>query len=343
MDQAPTANPAPTPAPETIQRLQASVSAAFAMLAGMRLEIFTQFADQVRSAGDLASSLGLAEGPLSRLLYALVVCGLLERREAGFANSLEAATFLVKGRPGYIGGMHELLDQLWHADLLTAQSLRTGKPAALHDFASATDELMAAMLRGMHPSTIATGRDLLQRFDFSRCRSVVDVGGGSGGVAATLCHGRPGLKAILFDLPRTAALAGPILKETPGGELVSIEAGDILAAPPSGMHDAVILRALVQVLAPADAARAIANAAAALRPGGTIYIVGGGILDDDRLTPPSAVYLNLTFLNLYPAGESYTRSEHAAWLGAAGCGDVHRITLPSGSGIIHATKLDRWS
>ena len=83
----------------------------------------------------------------------------------------------------------------------------------------------------------------------------------------------------------------------------------------------------------------LANAAAALRPGGAIYIVGGGILDDDRLGPPSAVYLNLTFLNLYPAGASYTRAQHAAWLEAAGCGDVQRITLPSGSGIIHATKL----
>ncbi len=41
---------------------------------------------------------------LSRLLYALVVSGLLERRENGFANTREAATFLVKGLPGYVGG-----------------------------------------------------------------------------------------------------------------------------------------------------------------------------------------------------------------------------------------------
>jgi len=323
----------------TIQGLQANVPAAFAMLAGMQLEVFTKIAGGVRAAAVLASELGVAEEPLSRLLYALVVCGLLERREDGFANSAEAAAFLIKGLPGYLGGMHELLDQLWRADLLTARSLRSGLPAALHDFSRASDEHMAAMLRGMHASAIASGRDLLQRFDFSRCRSVVDVGGGSGGLAATLCHGRAGLKGILFDLPRAAALAASILSETPGGDLVSIEAGDILAAPPSGTHDAVVLRALVQVLAPVDAACAIANAAAALRPGGTIYIVGGGILDDDRLGPRSAVFLNLTFLNLYPAGASYTRAEHAAWLEAAGCADVQRITLPTGAGIIYATKL----
>ena len=315
-----------------------SVPPALAMLAGMQLEVFTSLGDGVRDAADLASALGVAEEPLSRLLYALVVCGLLERREGGFANSSEAANFLAQGLPGYLGDARVARSAVARRSQ-TARSLRLGRPAALHDFTQASDEHMAAMLRGMHPSAIAAGRDLLQRFDFSRYRSVVDVGGGSGGLAATLCHGRPGLKAILFDLPRTAALAAPILRQTPGGELVSIEAGDILAGPPSGTHDAAVLRALVQVLAPADAARAIANAATALRPGGTIYIVGGGILDDDRMGPRTAVFLNLTFLNLYPAGASYTRAEHAEWLEAARCADVQRITLPSGAGIIHATKL----
>src|SRR5271156_6205687 len=337
MDHGATGKPSVTASAERIQGLMANVPPALAMLAGMQLEVFTSLGDGVRDAADLASALGVAEEPLSRLLYGLVVCGLLERREAGFANSLEAANFLVKGLPGYLGGMHELLDQLWRANLETAQSLRKGQPAALHDFTKASDEHMAAMLRGMHASAIAAGQELLQRFDFSRCRSVVDVGGGSGGLAATLCHGRPGLKGILFDLPRTAELAAPILRETPGGELVSIEAGDILAAPPSGTHDAVVLRALVQVLAPNDEARAIANAAAALRPGDTIFFAAGAILDDDRMGPRSAVFLNLTFLNLYPAGASYTSAEHTAWLEAAGCGDARRITLPSGSGIIHAT------
>jgi Dimerisation domain len=114
---------------ERIQDLMANVPPALAMLAGMQLEVFTSLGDGVRDAADLASALGVAEEPLSRLLYALVVCGLLERREGGFANSSETANFLVKGLPGYLGGMHELLDQLWRADLETAQSLRLGRPA----------------------------------------------------------------------------------------------------------------------------------------------------------------------------------------------------------------------
>src|SRR5271167_521951 len=164
--------------PETIERLQAGASEAFALLAGMQLEVFTHLADGPREAGELAAALGVAEERLSRLLYALTICGLLERHGGGFANGPEAATFLVKGLPRYIGGAHELLSQLWQADLRTAQSIRSGRPAALHDFAGASDEEMAAMLRGMHDYAVASGRDLLRRFDFSGCGSVVDVGGG---------------------------------------------------------------------------------------------------------------------------------------------------------------------
>jgi hypothetical protein len=325
--------------PETIQRLAAGVAPALAMLAGLQLDIFSHLGDAALTATELASGLGVAEERLSRLLHALVVAGLLERRDGSFANTPESAAFLVKGRAGYIGAVHELWSQLWLADLGTARSIRTGQPTALHDFTAAGDDEMAAMLRGMHAGAVGGGRDLAARFDLSQYRSLVDVGGGSGGLAAALCAANPTLQATLFDLPRTAALAAPILRETPGGDRVAIETGDILLEPPPGLYDAAVIRALVQVLGPADARRAIANTAAALRPGGSLFILGGGMLDDDRLGPRAAVFWSVTFMNIYPAGASYTEAEHAAWLAEAGCGAVERITLPSGGGIIRATKL----
>jgi SAM-dependent methyltransferase len=325
--------------PETITRLQAGAGPAFAMLAGMQLELFTPLAEGPMTAAELAGKIGVAEDRLSRLLYALVAANLLEIHEDRFVNTREASAFLVKGRAGYIGSLHELLSQLWTADLLTAQSIRTGEAAALHDFAAMSDAEMATMLRGMHASAVAAGRELLRRFDFSACRSVVDVGGGSGGLVAALCEAFPDLSGALFELPRTAVLAAPILAETPGGARVSIEPGDILSAPPRGTYDAAVVRALAQTLSPEDAGRAIANAAAALRPGGTIYVMGGGVLDNDRLNPHAAVFWNVTFMNLYSGGGSYTEAQHAAWLAAAGCGAPHRTTLANGGGIIRATKL----
>lgn len=335
--------------PDRIQQLQAGVPVALALLAGMQLDVFTHLGGGSRDAPELAEILGVQEARLSRLLYALVVAGLLERRHGRFANTPEAADLLVKGRPGYLGGMHELLSQLWAADLQTAQSIRSGRPAALHDYGATADGTtsesemseseMEAMLRGMHPSCVAAGRDLARRFNFAECRSIVDIGGGTGGLVAALCHANPLVKGVLFDLPRVAAVAAPILEHTPGGVSVSIEGGNIVEAPPRDLHDAVLMRAVIQVLPPADAARAIANAAIATRTGGKIYIMGGGILENDRVGPPAAVLLNVTFMNLYPAGGAYTIDEHEAWLTAAGYGEMTRTILPNGGSILRATKL----
>jgi DNA-binding transcriptional ArsR family regulator len=310
------------------------------MIAGMKLDVFSQLAGGPCETAEIAKAMGVEPSRLSRLLFALTASGLLERHEPGFGNSPEAAAYLVKGSPRYIGGMHELLKQLWRADLETAKSIRSGRPAALHDFNAMSDDELSAMLRGLQPLASITARELANRFDFSRCGRAIDICGGSGGLIATLCELHPGMNGVLYDLPRTARLAEPLLRATPGGDRVAIEAGDILHASPSGSYDAAILRALVQVLAPGEAALAIAHSAAALRPDGVIYIAGPGILDDSRLALAAAVYVNLDFLNLYDSGASYTKSEHARWLEAAGCGDMQRITLPNGSGIISATKRD---
>ena len=89
----------------------------------------------------------------------------------------------------------------------------------------------------------------------------MDIGGGSGGLVATLCAEHPELRGTLFDLLRICKIAAEILGECPGGDRVAIESGDILAAPPKDMHDAAVMKSVVQMFSPTDAARAIANAA----------------------------------------------------------------------------------
>jgi hypothetical protein len=69
-----------------------------------------------------------------------------------------------------------------------------------------------------------------------------------------------------------------------------------------------------------------------------VFITGSGIIADDRLQPAAGVYLNLTLMNLYPAGAAYTVSTHFDWLRQAGFDDPHRATLPNGSEVISATR-----
>lgn len=318
--------------PASIAELRAAVEPALALLAGMQLGVFTAIGDGERTAQDLAAEIGCDAGRLSRLLYALALIGLLQVTDGRFRNGAEAAQALVAGKPGFIGAVHEVIAKVWGANLNTAQSIRSGKPAAEHDFSAAPPEETAAFLRGLGPGGLAFGRTLAGLIDLSKAGSVIDIGGGAGTVLAGVRERWPHLAATLLELPEVIVHAGPILAEMGAGE-VALEEGDILKGPSRTKHDLAILRAVIQVLSPADAEKAIRHTALSLRPGGEAVIGGWGILDDDRLGPRSGVFVNLTFLNFYRDGEAYTESQYRGWMAAAGFEDIERGVLPDGTGM----------
>jgi len=318
-----------------IENLLASVPHALALRAGVELGVFTLLGSGPATAESLGAALSVDPARLSRLLYALASIGLLEVEDGRFRNSAEAAAFLDASSPTYRAGDHALLRELWGADLLTADSLRENRPAALHDFSEAGPEAAAAFSRMLAPGGLTFGRLLAEELDLSATGSVIDIGGGAGTILVGLRERWPHIAATLFELPTVAAAAPDILSEY-GAHDVVVEDGDITVAPSAGRHDLAILKAVVQVL-PADQARSsILNAARCLKPGGEIVIAGWGVVDDDRLGPLEGVFLNLTFLNLYRSGESYTDGQYRAWMTEAGFRDISRSRLPDGCTLFRA-------
>lgn len=324
--------------PTLIQSLQASIAPAFAMHAGVMLGVFTALGDATLTAAEVASTLNVDPRRLERLLYALVSAGLLEIRGTGFCNGPEAATYLVQGKPGYTGEEHQLLEELWRADLLTATSIREGRPAAKHDFATADPDASLAFFRGLAPTALSFGRRLAHMIDIRDVRSAIDIGGGPGHSLIGLRETKPDLQITLLELPASIMLARKLLAGEPLADGLRFEAGNIVEAPSSTTHDLAILKAVIQVLSREEAAKTIRNTYASLNSGGRILISGVGILNDDRVSPQEAVFYNLTFLNLYPEGASYTRREYSDWLSEAGFVDIAFAAMPSGSQLISARK-----
>ena len=118
------------PRPETVNKLRSAADAAFAMLAGMQLDVFTPLKGGPMTAEDIAHAIGVAPTRLRLLLYSLVAAGLLTEQDGRFSNTPEANQFLVKGDPSYIGNRHALLSNRWTANLKTAESIRSRVPQA---------------------------------------------------------------------------------------------------------------------------------------------------------------------------------------------------------------------
>jgi predicted O-methyltransferase YrrM len=167
----------------------------------------------------------------------------------------------------------------WQSMLQAAESIRTGTPQGRRDYASMASDERESFYRGTYTEALAAGRDLAARQDFSRHRRLVDVGGGSGGLAIAMAKAWPDFSVTIADLPATIPIAQRYVDEAGVADRVRVLAADILSGPLSGSYHVGILRGLLIVLAPDQAQRALENVSRALEPGGAIYVVGW-ILDD---------------------------------------------------------------
>jgi SAM-dependent methyltransferase len=331
------AEPFSPPEPKIIEKLAVAAFPSLAMLAGMQLDVFTPLNDGPMSADQLAEVLRVRADKLRPLLYALAAAELLTVDGDRFANTAEAQAFLVRGQPTYLGGRAENFAMQWQATLQTATSIRTGLPQAKIDFAQMSSEALTALYRGMYPSTLATARELVRRCDFSTYRTLLDVGGGSAGLAIALTEAYPQLHATVVDLPNVTPITGRVLEEAGATERVHVLTADVVHEPLRGSYEVAVMRAFIQVLSPEHARRALRHVSQVLVPNGVLYIIGQ-VLDDTRLSPMETVTRNLFFLNIYDEGQAYTEGEHHTWLGEAGFGGFERVPLPEGASIISARK-----
>ncbi len=316
------------PPPEVLTRLSYSVFASFAMLAGKQLDLFTPLGVGPLDAEQLAEAIDVQPAKLEPLLYALVAAGLLEVDDGVFANTAEADAYLVRGKPSYLGATHELESGLWEATMLTAESIRAGEPQAKYDFFSMSDDDLAAFLRGLHPTAIAVARNLMKHHDFTGCSSLLDVGGGSGGLAIALTEAHPGLQATVADLELVTPHTRHFVAEAGAADRVAVETVDVVREPLSGSFDVAVASKFTQVLGPDEVRAALRNVASVLAPGGVLHLFAH-VLDDSRLSPATTVSFNFAFLNIYDQGQAYTEGEYRAWLAECGLVDVERISLPN--------------
>jgi 2-hydroxy-4-(methylsulfanyl)butanoate S-methyltransferase len=328
---------ADSPPLEPISRLYNAVYPSFALLAGMQLDLFTPLKDGSLTVEQLADALGIGTLKLRPLLDALAVAGLLTVNDDLFANTPEADHYLVRGKPAYVGASHGLLLDLWNATLKTAETIRSGVAQAKHDYKSMSQAELTAMLRGLHGGSIGRARALMAQDDFSAYQSLVDIGGGSGGLAITMTQDFPQLKATVIDLPLITPITRQFVSEAEASDRVTIVTADAVHDSLTGSFDVAVASSFTQVLAAEEVLTAFRNIATILVPGGVLHVITA-VLDNSRLSPIETVGVNLVFQNIYDGGQAYTEQEYHSWLIEAGYADFKRVTLPAGSSILTAHK-----
>lgn len=332
------------PESRIVENLVTQAYGAFALLAGMELDLFTPLASGPLTAAEMADILtrdGTPADPgrLHRLCRVLVGFGLLQAETSGrFALTDEAAKTLVKGLPGYRGNAASAYSEGWRACLETATSIRQHTPAAHLDFADGSPDRTLAVLRGLAPQAVAGGKALLKHLDFTGIYRMIDIAGGSGALSVTVRTAHPHIVATIVELPEVAEQTRLLLDEQPGGGEVTVIGGDAVAGPLPGGFDLAVMRCFLQLFGPVQIAAALATAHKALAPAGQLAIIGYCLTDDER-GPALALGADLLFLNYYDAGAAYRLGEYRVWLKEAGFSDPRLTLLGGGMSLLTAKRL----
>ncbi|MEE8159810.1 MAG: methyltransferase [Dehalococcoidia bacterium] len=321
-----------------VEALKRAVFPSYALLAAIQIDLFTHLSHSYKTAEQLATNMGVDSDKLSALLYPLVLVGLLQVENDGFSNTSEAERFLVRGNPDYMGDEYEAFTSRWRAVSKTAESIRSGKAQAKVDFPSMSREQLDRFYQGSHSQVQAAGRGLATRFDFSPYSRLIDVGGGTGGIAIALVGAYPQLHATVADFASVIPITQQFIDESKVSDRVKVMEADVVEGSLSGSFDVAVLRNFIPVLTKDQARKALKNVWQVLEPGGTIYIADLGTLDDSRLSPQEVVWQNLMFINSFDQGSGRTESERREWLEEAGFVGIERHVYSDAMGVMTAQK-----
>ncbi len=326
--------------PETILRHSKALYTSIAFYVGTQLDIFSVLDERPMTKEEAATATNIRPDFLERLLYALVATDMLSVEDGIFANTEEASRYLVKGKPEYLGD-HVLVNPLlkyWmiHAGTITAESLKMGTAIEKFDYSGSSYEDLHNVFKGTMPIALKAGEELAKAYDFTEFATVADVGGASGGLAASILKAFPHLKATVTDLPSVTPVAKTLLEEQGMSEIDVLE-WDVLQGPCTGSFDAVVLRALIQVLSPDHASEALHNVSKSVNPGGKIFILGH-IMDNSRVSPAEEVIWYLLNLNWDDHAGFYAEEDLRKMLLDEGFQDIRRDSLPNGDGVMIASK-----
>jgi ubiquinone/menaquinone biosynthesis C-methylase UbiE len=297
-----------------------------ALFAALHYGVFTELAEGPQEAEALAEACGLPPERARTLLTALASLGLVSVEDGRFANAPAAEAFLVRGAKYDFGDylrlqvdrqMYRLLDQIEPALANRLPEEATGSYA---DWFS-DPEQARIYSESQHAGSLGPARGLAKLADLSKARRLLDVGGGTGAYAITLCEAWPELTATVVDFPNVAALGRRYVDEAKLSNRIRYIEGNALETPWPEGQDAVLMSYLFSGVPGEAHDRLIADAWRVLEPGGTVMI-HDFIVEAERTGPKLAALWQLQHTAFTPEARSLDDAWLAGALRAAGFEDV---------------------
>jgi SAM-dependent methyltransferase len=322
--------------PDKILQLGSAFWASKTLLSAIELGVFTTLAQQGPMAlTALRRALGVHERSGRDFLDALVALGLLQRFDDGrYANTAESELYLDRGKPGYVGGMLEMLNaRLYRFWGNLTEALVTGQPQ--NETRHGEPDLFAAVyaeparleqfLGAMTGLSLPTAQAMAHAFPWAEHASFVDVGCAQGGLTAAIAAAHPHLTGTGFDLPAVRPVFEAYIAQQSLRARVRFQHGDFFRDTlPSA--EVMVMGHILHDWSLPEKLMLLRKAYEALPQGGAL-IVYDAMIDDARRANAFGLLMSLNMLIETKGGFDYTGADCVGWMRAAGFRDAQVTAL----------------
>ncbi len=275
-------------------------------LTACELDIFSNL-NEFKSSKKLAEELELSERHTDRLLNALVVLGLLEKRDNMFKNTEISNTYLDKKSENYLLGLPHSCHLFYSWAFLT-DVVKTGKPSRMLNPNLRQDNWVEDFISAMQQFASERAPKLVDMIDFSGVKKFLDLGGGSGANSVEVAKRYPDIKVVIFDLPDVIPLTKKYVSSAGGFSNIEFIEGDYFKDNIGNGYDVILLSNIIHAHGFEEVKKIFDVCGKALNKGGKI-VVQEFVVDEERVSPPNSVFFSLNMLVNTERGDTYTERE----------------------------------
>jgi hypothetical protein len=277
------------------------------------------------SAAEIKSHLGFqcTDRNVYDYLDSLTGFGFLNREgileTARYSNSIDTDFFLDNKKPTYIGGLLEMLNNrlygFWgnlESGLLTGHPQNEAKQGDnLFEKLYADPDRLKEFIHAMSGIQMGSFMALAQQFDFSKAKSLVDIGGSAGLLSLMVAKHHPHMSCITWDLPAVGPIANETIRQFQLQDRVKIANGDFFKDQ-FPKADIITMGNILHDWNEEIKLMLMQKAYDALPEGGA-FIAIEGVIDNERKQNVFGLMMSINMLIETGSGFDYTLADFSKW------------------------------
>lgn len=318
------------------------------LLTAVAFGVFTKLGKRRISGAELGAELDLHPRSISDFFDALVAMKFLDREGDGpsakYFNTPTGAIYLDEKSPRYVGGilvmLNERLFKFWHG---LPEALHTGKPQneIKHGQKGMFEELYKDLPRLEQFMGAMTGLSRInfeafaEKFDFSKFKTLCDVGGATGLLCIEAAKKHSHLHCISFDLPTVEPIARRHIASAGLSDRISTASGDFFKDP-LPKADLITMGMILHDWNLEKKMHLIRAAYDALPPNGALVAIEA-LIDDARRENVFGLLMSLNMIIEFGDAFDYSAADFRKWCSEAGFKrfEVIHLAGPSSAAIAY--------